>query len=259
MPHGDNADMDSGANFSMPEASWEAIKKIIRAYRAAEKQDSPTVEGIAKLAGMQRTALSMNNNFLRSIGIVEMEQNRLTAVGMRLAAGLAMESAGLVTGAIESVSRGNEVLSSLLSMVDARGSMSVQDFKAELILLAGLNEKSRQVPFVKTILDMMQEGRVLQVADDTITLVNLERQAPDEQRSTDAVMKVSPTTAHLSLTGGNPTVTIDPPRRSGTEVPLALGPSRLVYVILPPDWDAPKDLRKFLKLAELALGDEPIE
>jgi hypothetical protein len=243
--------MNLSGKFPMPESSWEVIKKILRGYRAVQDHESPTVEGIAKLAGIHRPVLSMNNNFLREIGIVQPEKYKLTDLGSRLAAGITMSNSALTASAIQTVIRQNGVLNTLMGMLDARGEMSIPDFKAELMLLVGLNEKSRQLHFVKTVLDMFQDGGLIRINDNMISL-------PDSTRESEPKQSVSRGSDAGALpirqaSGGQV------PAGAITGVPLALAPNRVAYVVLPEDWDGAKDLKKFLRLAELALGDGPVE
>lgn len=232
--------MTNGAKFPMPESSWEAIKKILRGYRAVQDQEAPTVDGIAKLAGIHRPVLSMNNNFLRELGIVQPDKYKLTEMGQRLATGLAMNSSSVVQSSINAIVKGNQHLGTVLGMLDARGGMSIKEFRVEVMLLFGLTEKSRQLPFIKTILDMVQEGGLIEMEGDRLSLAAEASEAQPVAAAVPAPITVANARTASGLSSG---------------VPLALGPSRIAYVILPDDWDGPRDLKKFLKLAELALGD----
>jgi hypothetical protein len=232
----------------MPESSWEALKKIVRAYRAADSQDNPTVEGIAKLAGMHRPVVSINNGFLRAVGIVQPDKYRLTEAGGRLAGGIALDNQSIVARAIQGIVQGNEVLNTLYSMISARGQMTVADFKAEFMLLTELNEDSRQVPFIKTLLDMFVEGKVVQVNDNVISLL----QDPDI-RAYSGEPKAPSTTERVAQQESRGAASISQQQADG--VPFALGPNRIAYVILPAGWNASKDLKKLLKLIELGLDE----
>jgi hypothetical protein len=244
----------------MPEGSWEMVKKIIRAYRAAETDENPTVESIARMAGVHRPVVSMNNNFLRGIEIVQPEKNKLTELGARLAAGLSMGSAALVRGSIQSICRRSQLLGRLLNMLEARSGMDVQEFRAELVLLGGLKENSRQMQYAKTIIDMLLEGDLIRVADNNISLApGIEGGGAEQQRDSPRETSNIEVAVSDRIPLADSVQVAVSPKRTGVEVPLALGPSRLVYLILPSDWDPTKDLKKFLKLAELALGDATIE
>ena len=60
----------------MPGSGWDTVKKIIRAYYAVQDQESPKVDDVAKLAGVQRPIISLNNNFLRDVGFLLETENK---------------------------------------------------------------------------------------------------------------------------------------------------------------------------------------
>ena len=261
--------MENAPKFALPEGSWETMKRIIRAYRACEQEENPTVESIAKLAGMHRPVISANNNFLRSLELLQVDKNKLTPIGGRLAAGIAMGSVTLFRASLTEAVLRNPVLARMLGMIGARDGMSVQDFKVELMLLGGISEDSRLLRYVTTILDMLVEADLVRVADNSVTLVNASWAAIRGHAGTEGeslASGVAGTGAPAIAIGVSDSTRVQDKaqvatvnQRTGTEVPLALGPGRLVYVTLPADWDYKKDLRKFLQLAQLALSEEPVE
>jgi hypothetical protein len=81
------------------------VKRIIRAYGASQEDEDSTVESVAKLAGIQRPAVSANNNFLRSIGVLELEKSKLTQLGVKLSTGIGLENEPITTEALQEVVR----------------------------------------------------------------------------------------------------------------------------------------------------------
>ncbi len=220
----------------LPGSSWETVKKIIRAFHAAHDQEDPTVESIAHLAGVPRPVVSTNNGFLRSLGIIQPEQWKLTDIGSRYALGLTMGNVVMSSQALREAIRGNETLTKLVGILNARGAMDLDTFKAEAMLLFGLNAKSRQVPFIKTLIDMLNEARAIRITDDTARAGDNSIPAvkdADEQRH-------SPEKEEVKLEGS---------------LPILLAPGRLAWIRLPEDWDK-KELPKLLKLLEISLGDK---
>jgi hypothetical protein len=229
-----------------PGGSWESIKKIIRAYDAVADADNPTVEHVATLAGVQRPVVSQNNNFLRSVGILQDGVNKLSALGSRLATGLAVGNASLVGSAIQDLVRAQEGLSHLVTLLRARSSMSVEAFRGEIVVMCGLNAESRNLLFLKTVVDMLQDGMIVKVEDDEISFRGF---------------YVGETTGVATATTAVPTNGPLPPEKRGSgtvsdaqSIPIPLGVGRLVHVHLPEDW-SPKDLPKLLKMLELSLGE----
>jgi hypothetical protein len=43
--------------------------------------------------------------------------------------------------------------------------------------------------------------------------------------------------------------------QGAARIPLPLGPTRLAYIQLPEDWE-PKELKKLIKILQIALGDD---
>lgn len=123
--------MAEDKELALPGSSWETIKKIIRAFYAAQNEDNPKLEGIARLAAVPRPVVSMNNNFLRSVGIVRDDQWKLTDAGLRYATALQMNNTSMAAESLASAARGNPFLNQLLMLLVARGPMKIDTFKAE--------------------------------------------------------------------------------------------------------------------------------
>ena len=239
------ADM-SKIRLQAPGGSWEAIKKIIRAYHVVEDNENPTVEDVAKIAGVQRPVVSSNNNFLRSIGILQESANKLSEVGARLATGLAVGNQSLVTGALEDVVRAQDGLKYLVGLVRARSKMSVEAFRGEIIMLCGLGADSRNLAFLKTVIDMLQESTIIKVEDDEVIFRGYgvgEMTGAAEKLPSDGTTENNKVSRRERSTELNTRT-----------LPIPLGVGRLVHVELPEDWTA-KDLPKLLKMLELSLSD----
>lgn len=241
--------MPEEKKFQLPGGSWETLKKIIRAFNAAQGQANPTVESVAKLAGVPRPAVSANNNFLRSVGLLQADQWRLTEAGTRFAAGIGLGNKPLARDALQEIVKGNETLRQLAGIVQARGPMELGRFRAEAILLFGLNENSRQLPFVKAIIDLLQESEVISATDGEVSFcgyfVGDVRGVAAEEPSSHMTARNSPTKDEGAVSGE---------RRDITKMPLPLGPGRLAYIELPSDWKK-EELSKLIKLLEISLGD----
>ena len=71
--------------------------------------------------------------------------------------------------------------------------------------------------------------------------------------------------ASLSVVDDVVTATQEPSKTTnkvvdfGGSLPIPLGPGRLAFIKLPDDWNAPKDLRRLVKMLELSLGEESEE
>ncbi len=230
------------SEFIMPGSSWDSIKRIVKAYYAAHGDKETTVQKIASLGGISRPVISKNNNFLRSIGIVETSDYALTPVGVRLAVGMQKNDRSLVTEALHEIINKSEKLKRMAKVVQARGTMSEEAFRTEAMLVLDLNERSVGFGYLRTLLELLYESHMLTLKDGKVSfhgdyIGTIKAVAEEDQ--------------------GDKNAKSDPPRREdqSQKVPIALGPERRAYLELPNDWQA-KDLAKLLKMIELALGDD---
>lgn len=237
--------MPDEKQLALPGSSWETVKKIIRAFHAAQSEENPKLEGIARLAAVPRPVVSMNNNFLRSVGIVRDDQWKLTDIGLRYATALQMGNESMAAENLAAAVRGNPLLNQLLQLLVARGEMKTDTFRAEILLRLDLSPADRQSVFVKPVLDMLQESKILLVDSDTVKLENMHR------------------VLGMGEVAYKPPTPLNPPGRGREDdsppmpqgLPILLGPNRLAYLQLPKDWEK-KDLPKLVKMLQLALGDD---
>jgi hypothetical protein len=157
-------------NFQMPSHGWAMVKRIVRAYGAAQDDETSNVESVARLAGVQRPIVSGNNNFLRSIGILEIDKPKLTSLGVKLATGLGLENESITIDALQDLVRITPIFNQLLNTLRARGSMDPATFKGQIILGAGLRPSSPTLATIKTLTDLLEESRLIEVRDDKVVL-----------------------------------------------------------------------------------------
>jgi hypothetical protein len=231
------------------------VKRIIRAFGAASGDD-PGGEDIAKLAGVQRTVVSTCSKFLRGSGIVQPDKNKLTEVGNQLSMAWSMENQPLAEEALQRIIMSAPALAQLVNTVRARGLMDLILLRGQIIVAAGLNENSFLIPYAKTIVDMLEDSRLVQVADDVVTparaaTVGRSNVLPDAERNGGTKEEKLETPSKESSAEESENGKSDKPIRT----PIPLGPKRLAYVELPANWDN-KELPKLLKMLELIFGGE---
>jgi len=237
------------AEFVMPRSSWDTVKRIIHAYYAAHEEKESTVESIAKLGGIARPNISLNNNFLRSLGVIEENEYKLTQVGVRLAVGLATKDQSLVTESLQEIINKTEKLRRIVRTVQARGGITEESLRNEAMLALNLNEKSPGLGYLRTVIELLYESGMLKVENGKVSfhgyyVKEIKGAADAEVELRD---KEPPRPKHKTL---------EPPGLiEGMKVPIPLGAERLAYLELPNDWQS-KDLKKLLKLIELALAEE---
>lgn len=232
--------------FPMPMSSWAMLKQIIRAYGQVENEEKPTVDRVAEYAAVPRPVVSANNNFLREIGIVSREENKPTELGAKLAATLVMENEALIAEALQEIVKTNSSLNQWVGMVRARGMMKFEHLKGTLALAGAITDKAKQTGPAKAIIDMLQEAKLIQIDGDSIRPAETTDKISDEEKRT---------TERLLSKLENSKQTHAEQTDLPSAIPFTLGPTRFVYVQLPKDWNAPKDLEKLLKLMRIGLGD----
>lgn len=223
--------------FAMPYGSYDMIHRILRAYNAASGYDKPTVNDIAKLAGFQRSLVSANNNFLRELGLLQVEQNKLTQLGTRLVTGTELENGSMITEALQESVRSSPGLSQLLNTLRARGTMSVEGFRGHVITMAQLTANSPTLNYVKTITDYLEAANVIETNGDDVTYIGH-----------GVSIKADETPARQ-------TPPPPPPPLQAEGMPIPLGPNRRAHLRLPDDWTS-RDLPRLMKMIELALGED---
>src|SRR5687768_14726072 len=157
--------------FPMPNSSWETIKKIVLAYNAASGQDSPTVKDIAELAGIHRPQVSANNKFLREIGLLLEDVNRLTTFGSAFATGLELGYDSMIKEALQSSARSSQTVSQWVNMLRARGTMTLEQFKGQVITTTGMNAQSPGIQYIKTIMDYLEATGLVGIDGDSLRYV----------------------------------------------------------------------------------------
>jgi hypothetical protein len=251
---------ESAVEFAMPGSSWEMLKRIIKAYYAAQESKEVTVEAVAKLSGILRPVISSNNNFLRSIGLVEKGRYKLTPIGVRLAMGFSRNNASVITGALNEIIDNTDKLKQIVRTVQARGTMDEDAFRVEMMLMLGLSEKSPGLSRLRTVMDLLYESKILILDEGKVSFHRF--YVGDIEAAAD-LEAVKSYTVPSNVDGANQQKAAPQPERSDSQtirdetknVPIALGPKRRAYLELPNDWK-PNDLKKLLKMIELALGEE---
>src|ERR1035438_6399903 len=159
---------DETSKLIIPGASWEMLKKIISAYHAVNDQDSPSVDDVAEIAGKPRPLVSSCNGFLRSMGILRSDENKLTEVGSKFALGISHDNNGIKQEALEEIVKQSPPLARLIAIVRARGSMTLDALRGAIIVAAGLTKESRNIVFVKSIIDMLEESALVTLDADSV-------------------------------------------------------------------------------------------
>jgi hypothetical protein len=113
----------------------------------------------------------------------------------------------------------------------------------------------KEIGPTKPILDMLEESKLIQVADDTVRIMGLPAQLPIRALShpmnessvlTDTIDNATSASQKVDQSFAEP---------EGARIPLPLGPRRLAFIQLPKDWQA-RELSKLIKILQIALEDD---
>lgn len=233
--------------YPMPGCSWERLKAIITAYYAAREAENTTASEIAEIAKTHRPVVSINNNFLRELGILRRDKNRITPLGVELARGLVSGHAALTQIALQDIVKENATLNKCVKTLKTREFMTLEEMKAQFIAFAGINENSKHLTYFKAIFDLLEESAIVQISGDTVLFNHMiEWEAENAPLSNLQWDHVRP-----AFTYSEPAS----PAPNNTRTPLPLGLGRIAYLELPHDWKR-KELPKLIKILELTLGEE---
>ena len=137
------------STFRLPIAGFEGIARILRAYLGATRNTAGVpvkLDDVAKRAAMNPTAVSGNNAFLSSLGLVEGGHGKaLTALG--LPAALALDHPGTTEAfsAWRSVVEASPDLERVVDAVRIRRGMDTDALLSHIVLTAGVPKTARSL------------------------------------------------------------------------------------------------------------------
>ncbi len=121
------------AQFAWPTNSWVVLKKIIKAWYAAEDGGGEiTQKKIADMAGAQPSQISMNKGFLQAVGILEAAGNSLTDPARRYGLGLYHGNETVARQGLQEIIQESVLLTDVLDIVRGRGPLTDKDFEAAI-------------------------------------------------------------------------------------------------------------------------------
>jgi hypothetical protein len=180
---------------SWPKNSWSALKRMIRAWYAAEESGGEvTQKKIADMAGVQPSQLSVNKAFLQDIGIVEPGGIALTEAGKRIGVGLSNENERAKQQGLQQIVKNYDILRDLWDLARGRGNLSEGDFEVEISLRT---RQSKNTPGftmgVGVLQDILLDSGLVEIEDGTLRPIRglteeIERkETPTEESRTHSV------------------------------------------------------------------------
>jgi hypothetical protein len=163
------------ATLRLPVASFEQISRILHSYLLAAKRQAGVatkLDDVAQRAAMNKTAVSGNNAFLSSLGLIQGGNNKeLTPLGLRAALTLDHPNTPEAREAWNAVIEASPDLERILDAVRIRKGMNEDALLSHIVLTAGVPKTARSLTGARTIVDLLEFGGVLQERDGTFTAI----------------------------------------------------------------------------------------
>jgi hypothetical protein len=155
--------------FRLPAAGFEQVARILKAYHRASKGSTDTavsLDDVAKRTAIGRTAVSANNAFLTSVGLIEGgNQKRLTPLGVRAALALDHPGTPEAQEAWGEVVENSPDLERIVDAVRIRRGMDEDSLLAHIVLTAGVPKTSRYVTGARTVVDLLEFAGLIDESD----------------------------------------------------------------------------------------------
>ena len=151
---------DSG--FPLPCSSYKELVKIIQAYGRVGTEAS--LADVARLAVMNETTVSGNNQFLVSIGVIQGGKKKtITALGSELARALEHEESlpEEAAGKWRAVVDSNDFLQKVIAAVRIRKSMDESSLESHVAYSAGQPRTPAVATGARTVVDILEAAGLL--------------------------------------------------------------------------------------------------
>lgn len=150
----------SEEKFKLPRSSYEEICKIIRAYGRLTKPAS--LDEVAKLCAMNKTAISANNAFLTNIELIDVGKAKLaTPKGNELAKALEHEIPDQIEENWARVVSENEFLGKMAAAVKIRGKMDSSTLESHIAYSAGEAKSGPVMTGARAVVDILRAAGVV--------------------------------------------------------------------------------------------------
>lgn len=151
-------------SFKLPGSSYEEISKIIQEYSKLTRASS--LDDVAQIVKMHVTAISRNNSFLSSIGIIEGEKlKNSTDIGKKLGRAMEYDNAYEISSTWREIVKANEFLSKMLSAIKIRRSMDTATFQSHIAYSAGKSKTTNTMAGAKAIIDLLLKAELIKEKD----------------------------------------------------------------------------------------------
>ncbi|GAG75358.1 unnamed protein product, partial [marine sediment metagenome] len=139
----------------LPRSSYDELCKIIMAYGRINQPAQLT--HIVSVTGMGKTAISANNSFLSTIGVIEGGKYKTaTPSGRELATALEHEIPEEISLKWRDIVENNEFLNKMVLAVNIRKSMQVTSFESHIAYSAGETKSKQVMTGARAVIDILR-------------------------------------------------------------------------------------------------------
>ena len=164
--------------FKLPRSSYDEICKIIKAYGRLTQPAS--LDEVAKLCAMNKTAISANNAFLGNIELIEGGQKKsATSKGSDLAKALEHELPDQIRESWARVVRDNEFLGKMAAAVKIRGKMDSSTLESHIAYSSGEAKSGPVMTGARAVIDMLRAAGVVREHEGQLIATEA-KTSPDE-------------------------------------------------------------------------------
>lgn len=144
----------------LPSSSINEIKKIIQGYGISN--ENATLKEIAKIVSISDTAISSNNGFLVSIGIIQGAKTKtITPLGARLARALEHDQKEDVIICWQEIISNNEFLSNIISTIRIKNGMTLDELVSHILYASGDTKNQKTEIGARSVANIIIESKMV--------------------------------------------------------------------------------------------------
>jgi hypothetical protein len=150
--------------FRLPKSSYDELVKIIQAYGNSGPESA--LEDVARSAAMDRTAISKNNAFLMSVGIIEGGKAKgITEKGRALSHALQFAVQEDIAQHWRDLVLSNEFLQKMVTAVTIRGGMEGSALQAHIAYSAGEPKSGQAMAGAGAVVEILRVAALVKEVD----------------------------------------------------------------------------------------------
>ncbi len=154
---------------SLPSSSYDEMVKIIKGY--SHVKGPASLDDIAKLVGMNRTAVSANNKFLAESALITVGNKKSpTDLGGKLGRALDHNQAADVRACWKEMISGNEGIAGLVTTIRIKGGMTSEELSAHILYVSGQNNTKANRAGANALVEILKASGLVELVDGKIVI-----------------------------------------------------------------------------------------